>query len=100
MPNLNTRDATDRWKSPLWMYNGYIYSKDDVRSPFVKPPRLSSATGMTPFWWRDNGGYSHPKGKPTEPGTTNPRTTKPLPTSFEHDQAKNDQAWNDIWFRK
>jgi hypothetical protein len=20
------------------MYNGYIYSKDDVRSPFVKPP--------------------------------------------------------------
>jgi hypothetical protein len=20
------------------MYNGYIYNKDDVRSPFVKPP--------------------------------------------------------------
>jgi hypothetical protein len=24
-------------KTPC-MYNGYIYSKDDVRSPFVKPP--------------------------------------------------------------
>jgi hypothetical protein len=34
MPNLNTRDATDHWKSS--MYNSYIYSKDDVRSPFVK----------------------------------------------------------------
>jgi hypothetical protein len=21
-----------------WIYNGCIYSKDDVRSPFVKPP--------------------------------------------------------------
>jgi hypothetical protein len=24
-------------KAP-WLYNGYLYSKDDVRSPFVKPP--------------------------------------------------------------
>jgi hypothetical protein len=24
------------------MYNGYIYSKDDVRSPFVKPPWIYS----------------------------------------------------------
>jgi hypothetical protein len=24
-------------KAPC-MYNGYIYSKDDIRSPFVKPP--------------------------------------------------------------
>jgi hypothetical protein len=28
------------------MYNGYIYSKDDVRSPFVKPPCV----------WRGEGG--------------------------------------------
>jgi hypothetical protein len=37
LPNFNTRGATDAEKAP-WMYNGYIYSKDDVRSPFVKPP--------------------------------------------------------------
>jgi hypothetical protein len=29
-------------KSPC-MYNGYIYSKDDVRSPFVKPPWLTQS---------------------------------------------------------
>jgi hypothetical protein len=28
-------------KAPC-MYNGYIYSKDDVRSPSVKPPWFSS----------------------------------------------------------
>jgi hypothetical protein len=33
-------------KAPC-MYNGYIYSKDDVRSPFVKPPwSLSPLVGF------------------------------------------------------
>jgi hypothetical protein len=27
------------------MYNGYIYSKDDIRSPFVKPPWLGQVHG-------------------------------------------------------
>jgi hypothetical protein len=33
------------------MYNGYIYSKDDVHSPFVKPPWLNTI---------DNFGRSNP----------------------------------------
>jgi hypothetical protein len=28
------------------MYNSYIYRKDDVRSPFVKPPWISGASGV------------------------------------------------------
>jgi hypothetical protein len=38
MPNFNTKKAPlVAGKAPL-MYNGYLCSKDDVRSPFVKPP--------------------------------------------------------------
>jgi hypothetical protein len=40
MPNFNTiflEAPLIAGKAPC-MYNGYIYSKDDVRSPFVKPP--------------------------------------------------------------
>jgi hypothetical protein len=33
-------------KAPC-MYNGYIYSKDDVRSPFVKPPCRSITCCVT-----------------------------------------------------
>jgi hypothetical protein len=40
MPNFNTRGATDHWKSSMDVQR--LYSKDDVRSPFVKPPC---------FWW-------------------------------------------------
>jgi hypothetical protein len=42
MPNFNTRGATNRWKSSMHVQRLYtVYSKDDVRSPFVKPPWFS-----------------------------------------------------------